>query len=66
VPIVAGFVGVRADGLVGVEVQITFDGKAEFAAHRTKLREADVAEFGASQAEIAEAEGEGRWLRRFR
>jgi hypothetical protein len=52
------FVGVSRDGFVGLEVQVALDGESELAAYDAKLREAHVAEFGAAQAEVAEAEGE--------
>ena len=52
------FVGVGGDGFVGGEVQVAFDRKAEFTAYGAKLREADVAEFRFTHAEVAEAEGE--------
>ena len=50
-------VGVGGDGFVGFEVQVAFDRKTEFAPDAAKLREAYVAEFRATQSEIAEAEG---------
>ena len=51
-------VSVGRNRFVGFEVQVALDGKSELAAHGAKLREADVAEFGAAHSEIAEAEGE--------
>jgi hypothetical protein len=54
----ARFVGKGGDGLVGFEVKVAFDRKAEFAAHGAKLHEAHVAELWAAHAEIAKAEGE--------
>jgi hypothetical protein len=52
------FVGVSRNRFVGFEVQVALDGKSEFAAHRAKFCEADIAEFGAAEAKITEAEGE--------
>lgn len=52
-----GFVGVGREKLVGDEVAIALDGKAELTADGGDLGEADVAQLRASHAEIAEAEG---------
>jgi hypothetical protein len=48
----------RPDGFGGFEVQVAFDRKAEFAAYGAKFGDAHVAECGAAQSKIAEAEGE--------
>jgi hypothetical protein len=58
----ARFVRVSQDGFVGIEVQVAFDRKSEFAAHGAKLREADIAELlGPSMALALRAR-----LRRFK
>jgi hypothetical protein len=54
----AGLVGVGAQGLVGIEVQVALDGKAEWTAQFANLAHADESEFWASHAEIGEAEGD--------
>ena len=57
-PKLASFFGVSRNRLVGFEVQITLDRKAEFAADGLQFDEAHVAEFRLAHAEIAEAEGQ--------
>jgi hypothetical protein len=58
VPALSRFDRVDADGLVGFEVQVAFQGQAELAGDGAKLCEAHVAELRHSETEIAEAEGE--------
>lgn len=53
----ARFLCVTGEGLVGLEVPITLDGKAELAAYCGEFDEAYIAEFGLAHAEIAESEG---------
>jgi len=57
------FAGVAAERLVGLEEQVALDRKTELAAHRLDLREADVAQLRAAEAEVTKAEGEVRVLR---
>ena len=57
-PKLASFFGVSRNRLVGFEVQITLDRKAEFAADGLQFDEAHVAEFRLAHAQIAESKGE--------
>ena len=56
------FASVAGERAVGVEVLVTLDREAHRAAQRGELREADVAEFGAAESEVAQAEGAVRVL----
>jgi hypothetical protein len=57
-PLRTRFAGVGAQGLVGFEVHVALDGKAERTAKVTKFVHADVAQFRRSHVEIAEAESD--------
>ena len=52
----AGALRVPAQGMLGPEVEVTFDRKPEPSAHRADFGKADMAEFGFAKTEIAEAE----------
>jgi hypothetical protein len=51
-------IGVGGQRFVGVEVFVALDGESELAADGAQLREGHVAEFGAAESKVAEAEGE--------
>jgi hypothetical protein len=57
-PVRSRFVGVGAQGLVGFEVHVAFDGKAERAAKITDLVHAHESQFRRSHPKIAEAESD--------
>lgn len=53
-PVLARFVGVGGEGLVGVEVLVALDGEAERPAEGAKFGHADESQFGKSYSQIAE------------
>ena len=48
----AGFAGVGAQGVLGREVLVTFDGKSHGATECLDLGEADIAEFGEAESQV--------------
>ena len=50
--------GVGADRLVGLEVQVAFDGKAERTTEISEFVHADVTKFRSSHTKITQAEGD--------
>ena len=57
-PAGARFIGVDGDGLVGFEMHVALERKAEFAAHGAKLDETHVAEFHSCGRGITENEND--------
>ncbi len=55
-----GILGVLAEGLFGLEMQIALDGEALGAAEGLKIRYADVAELREAHTEVAETKGDVR------
>ena len=53
-----GLVGVFADGLGGLEVQVTFDAEAEGQANSAQLFDVHVAQLRRAETKVAQAEGD--------
>ncbi len=51
-----GFTGVSAQGVLGQEVLVAFDGESHGATECLDLREADIAEFGEAESQVTESE----------
>jgi hypothetical protein len=56
--VLSSLVGVSGEGLVGLKMLVTLDGKAERAAQGAELGHADESQFGESDSEIAKTEGD--------
>ena len=51
-----GGFGINRHGMIGGKRQIAFNGQAQLATDGTKLRDADIAEFGEALTEVTQAE----------